>query len=88
MLIASARDITLNAFPPRAVFVNYPLGNTTGKPFDPGNQTAILRAALEVLESATRAGQIVDLPYVWRADEGWMEQVYGDNHESDAPQRI
>ncbi len=79
--LCSAWDITASAYPPRAAFVNYPLGNTTGRPFDVENQRAILGDALDVLESATEGGQIVDLGYCWREnDERWMERVYDDNH--------
>ncbi len=65
LLIASARDITESAKPPRAVFVDYPLGNQTGIPHDPGSQTAILRAALHTFETARQPGVIVDLPFRW-----------------------
>ena len=82
--IATARDITASTFPPRAVFVNYPLGNPCGRPGDPDNQREIVGAALAVLESAQRPGEIVDLPHRWReedtaADE-WMDHVYIGEH--------
>jgi hypothetical protein len=80
VMLASARDITASAFPPRAVFVNYPLGNTAGRPYDVANQREILRTALRLFETATRPGEIVDLPYVWKADDRWMDEVYGENH--------
>lgn len=80
VMLASARDITANAFPPRAVYVNYPLGNTAGRPFDPSNQRAIVTRALEVLETATEPGMIVDTPYEWLGREDWMERVYDENH--------
>jgi hypothetical protein len=80
VMLASARDITASAFPPRALFVNYPLGNTAGRPFDPANQRAIVSQTLDVLETATRPGVIVDTPHRWRQDDGWMERVYDENH--------
>ena len=80
VMLCSARDITASAFPPRAVFVNYPLGNTSGRPGDPENQTAILKSAFEVLQSATRPGVIVDTPYRWCDGDGWMEHVYQGEH--------
>jgi D-proline reductase (dithiol) PrdB len=78
--MACARDITASAFPPRAVFSNYPLGNPAGRPFDPENQRAVIGAALELLERAPGPGTIVDLPYRWSDDDGWMARVYDDNH--------
>jgi hypothetical protein len=80
IVLSSARDITASAFPPRAVFVNYPLGNTSGRPFDPENQTQIVREALRVLEEAREPGQIVDTPHRWSDDESWIDRVYDENH--------
>ena len=80
VVLCSARDITASAFPPRAVFVNYPLGNTSGRPYDPENQREIVKQALEVLEAATEPGRIVDTRHCWSDDEGWMERVYDENH--------
>ncbi len=80
VILACARDITENAFPPRAVFLNYPLGNPAGRPFDPENQRAVLAAALGLLETAERPGTIENLPFAWSGDESWMERVYDENH--------
>ncbi len=80
VILACARDITASAFPPRAVFSNYPLGNPAGRPHDPENQRAVLGAALDLLESARAPGTIVDLPHRWHEGNDWMEHVYDDNH--------
>ena len=80
VILACARDITESAFPPRAVFLNYPLGNPAGRPFDPENQRAVLSAALELLETAQGPCTIADLPFRWSEDDSWMERVYDDNH--------
>ncbi len=69
--VSSARDITGAVKPPRTVFVNFPLGHTTGPPFDTALQTTIVRAALERLTAATVPGEIADLPHAWPADPGW-----------------
>ena len=79
VILACARDITANAFPPRAVYLDYPLGNPAGRPFDPENQRAVLGAALDLLESATAPGAIADLPHRWSDDDEWNERVYDDN---------
>ena len=65
IVITSARDITESVRPPRAVFVDYPLGHQTGLPLDAESQRAILRAALATLEEAREPGVIVDLPFRW-----------------------
>ena len=80
VILACARDITASAFPPRAVFLNYPLGNPAGRPHDPENQRAVLETALRLLETATKPGTIQDLPFRWTDDDTWMERVYDDNH--------
>jgi len=50
------RDITEQVRPPRAAFVNYPMGNETGRPGNREEQRAIVRAALAAFPSMTEAG--------------------------------
>jgi len=63
--VSTGRDLTEQIRPPRSLFVNFPMGNAFGAPFDVTMQMAILRAALELAETATEPGVLVDLPYVW-----------------------
>lgn len=63
--LSSALDITSLVKPPRAVFVNFPLGHQAGRPFDPEGQTRIILDALHLLETATTPGTIVQLQYKW-----------------------
>ena len=63
--VSTGRDLTAQVKPPRSLFVNFPMGNAFGGPFDVAMQHAILRAALELAETATEPGVLVDLPYVW-----------------------
>ena len=65
VMLSAAFDITASVKSPRAVFVNFPLGHQAGKPFDQGGQTRILLDALQVLETATTPGTLVQLPYKW-----------------------
>ncbi len=69
--LTSARDITAAGNPPRAVFVDYPLGHTSGRPFDPEDQYDITRAALAGLETIDEPGDILDLGRRWSDDDGW-----------------
>lgn len=55
------RDITEHVRPPRAVFVDYPMGNEIGRPGNVEEQRKIVRGAFDALPSMTRAGEIVDL---------------------------
>ena len=71
--LSSARDITLAVAPPRAAFVDYPLGHTSGKPGDPEDQRAIVEGALDLLRTATAPGRLLDLGRVWSSDEAWRK---------------
>jgi len=66
--MTSSWVITASANPPRASFLNYPLGHTAGRPHELGEQTKIAAAALALIETATEPGQINALPYVWPSE--------------------
>ena len=59
-------------------FSTYLLGHTTGKPFEPELQRAILLEALEAFSSFTEPGQIKHLPFRWAEDDGWKDSVMND----------
>lgn len=63
--MTSSWVITASANPPRASFVDYPLGHTAGRPNQLDEQIEIATAALKLIESATEPGQIVPLPHRW-----------------------
>jgi hypothetical protein len=68
VVVSTARDISAQVKPPRTVFVNAPMGNTFGKPFDRARQRAILLDAMRALERVTVGGTLIDLPYEWDAE--------------------
>ena len=62
--------------PSRAVFVNFPLGHQTGKPFDRELQMSIIKDAFAALKSIKEPGTIIDLPYKWEeGDDSWEDEV-------------
>jgi len=63
--ISTGRDLTEQVRPPRSVFVNFPMGNAFGKPFDTSMQHNVLRAALNLAVTATHPGVLEDLSYDW-----------------------
>ncbi len=65
VVVSTGRDLSAQVRPPRTVFVNFPMGNPFGKPFDKGRQRTILLDALHALESINRGGEMIDLPYEW-----------------------
>jgi hypothetical protein len=88
LCMTSAYDITQAVNPPRAVFLNYPLGHQTGKPDDPEGQRAIISDALGAFETISKPGTIVELPYVWdTADNSWEERDYRPGFMARQPSR-
>lgn len=73
MVLGSALDIVEHCAVPRFAFVDFPLGNPCGKPFDVAMQREIVAAAVGLFESATGYGNTVRLPYRWSADESWRD---------------
>jgi hypothetical protein len=77
LCMTSALDITRAVNPPRAVFVNFPLGHQTGKPHQPDLQRQIVQDALHAFETIARPGTIVELPFVWDPnDRNWEATDY------------
>lgn len=75
LCFSSALSITQAVKPPRAVYLDYPLGHTTGKPEDPDNQRDIMQAALMAFENISSSGEIVPLEFSWQADDSWKDKV-------------
>ena len=62
---------------PRAVGVQFPFGHPFGRPGDVETQTAVLRAALRLLEEAREPGARADVEIAWPepqkvAYKGWQ----------------
>ncbi|MGH9104029.1 MAG: hypothetical protein ACRDYD_13770 [Acidimicrobiales bacterium] len=72
--LSSCRDITESVRPPRAAFLDFPLGNSAGRPKHPEEQRRILTDALRLAEEATSPGEIVDLAYTW-PERGWVDAM-------------
>ena len=73
LCMSSALDITRSVNPPRAAFLDYPLGHTTGKPHEPELQREILVEALQGFTELTTPGSIKMLPFRWSEDDAWKE---------------
>ena len=73
--MTSALDITRAVNPPRAAFVDFPLGHTTGKRGDPKLQREILLAALDAFETVTEPGSVRHLPFRWSDDDAWKAEA-------------
>ena len=58
-------DFTASVGVPRLAGIAYPMSRPMGRPHDADGQRAVLRAALQVLETASTPGTIVELPFEW-----------------------
>ena len=85
MCLGSALDIFTAGRPPRATFVDYPLGHSSGKPFDAADQLGIVRAALEGFGAMTTAGEIRVLPHRWGEDSWRMEAASTHGQDTRQP---
>ena len=73
--MSSALSITAAVNPPRAVYLDFPLGHTAGKPHDKALQRRILRDTLDALATIDAAGTIRRLPYRWTGDDAWKDSA-------------
>lgn len=89
--LSSARSITESVNPPRAVFIDFPLGHTAGKPGDKALQRRIMIDTLSALDGLVAPGRIRDLPYRWSEHDDWkdtaMQPAAGDKHSDDRVER-
>ncbi len=63
--VATGRDLAALVNPPRALFVNHPMGNNFGGPNDIEMQASIVREALRLVETVEEGGTLVDMPTKW-----------------------
>ncbi len=90
LCMSSALDITRAVNPPRAAFLDFPLGHTTGAPDDPETQRGILVDALSSFSAMTEPGSVRMLPYRWPGGDEWKAKAFAGGDERrprhDAPQ--
>jgi hypothetical protein len=79
MTMSSALDITRAGNPPRAVFTDFPLGHTAGKPFDRRLQREVMIQTLSAFETMRTPGSIEMLPFEWSADHSWKHAGAGES---------
>ena len=63
--------------PPRAVYVDHPVGRTFGPPYDRARNESVLREALAELPRFDRPGEVRDPGFQWSPDgsRGWEDEV-------------
>jgi hypothetical protein len=77
LVIGTVLDIMTKVPPPRAVFVDHPVGRTFGRPGEQSRHEEILAAALTQLPKFTGSGQIIQLDCQWDAtgSRSWEEEL-------------
>ena len=87
VVIGSARDIVEECGVPRFLFVDFPLGNPCGKPWDVPMQQYLIGEAFDLLEKSWQPRTTVQAPFAWTSDENdhWRNrymQVDDSNREA------
>ena len=71
VVMGCAKDIVEYCGVPRFLFSDFPLGNSAGRPNDPGSQAFTLDLALRVLAAAPAPRTTVQSPLRWSTDPSW-----------------
>jgi hypothetical protein len=71
VIMGCAKDIVEHVAVPRFLFSDFPLGNSAGKPHDPGSQALTLELALRLLETAPGPQTTVQSPLRWSDNPAW-----------------
>jgi hypothetical protein len=73
--MSSAYSITAAVNPPRAVYLDFPLGHTAGKVGDKALQRRVMIDTLSALDGILAPGTIRELSYEWSSDDGWKDHA-------------
>ncbi len=79
--MSSAYSITRSVNVPRAVYLDFPLGHTAGKPGDKALQRKVMIDTLSALDTIQVPGTIRTLPYRWATTDAWKDKVMRPNSE-------
>ena len=77
LVIGTVFDILSQVTPPRAVFVDHPVGRTFGPPHERQRHETVLRQTLEELPRFSAPGQIRDPHFQWTTDgsRAWEDEL-------------
>ena len=73
VVLGSALDIVEHCGVPRFAFVDFPLGNPCGRPWDRAMQGQVVASAMALFETAAGPRTTLRLPYRWGWDESWRD---------------
>jgi hypothetical protein len=77
LLAGTALDIMRQVVPPRAVFIDHPVGRTFGPPHDRARNETVLTRILAELPRFTHPGEIRDPGFEWAPDGSrlWEDEL-------------
>ena len=77
MNVSTVWDITSAIKPPRACFLDFPIGCPAGKPHEPGLQREILKAVLKQAPEFGSVWSMYEMPFQWSEDGSrhWEEEL-------------
>jgi hypothetical protein len=77
LVAGTVYDIMDQVRPPRAVFVDHPVGRTFGPPHDRRRNALVLTRVLAELPNFTQAGEIRNLGLQWAPDgsRAWEDEL-------------
>jgi len=84
VVLGSAKDIVEHVGVSRFLFVDYPLGNPSGIPYDRNNQLEIVEMALNLLESTKVPNTTIRAPFDWPGNKEWRELYSQIRHQDKA----
>jgi D-proline reductase (dithiol) PrdB len=75
--LSTVWDITSAIKPPRACFLDFPIGCPAGKPAEPDLQRDVLKAALTQAPKFSNDWSIYEMPFQWSEDgnRDWEEEL-------------
>jgi len=87
LCMSAAYSITRSVDPPRSVFLDFPLGQTCGRPDDPQERREIMQTALEQM-SSLGPGEIFRLPFPFADSDEWKNTVMRPVQNSDGTRQM
>ena len=88
LIIGSAIDIIETCGVPRFYFVDFPLGNPCGKPYDVQMQSQIVDEALDLFEKATTPNTTVKSTLDWGSHEWRDSYMHVDESDREKLRRM
>ncbi len=74
--MSSARDITRAAWPARSVYLDFPLGHTSGRPHQPELNLQVMRETLDAFETLSVPGSMAHLDHRWSDTDNWKDKAF------------